>query len=149
MSSSFLTLSLLGYLKTRICWGGGNLTPPSKSNVWCPNMTMTIYIIGKLLCSTFRICKQICKNLIFYRKIQLYSKNVCKKKICPKNEKLYIFEKPLIMPIQLCKKLMSILNNLMCNKEKLKICIFRWTDFMQIVSKTFFYKNCAFRFFKS
>ena len=39
------------------------------------------YIIGKLLCSTFRICKklQICKNWIFYRKIQLYSKNVCEK----------------------------------------------------------------------
>ena len=35
-----LTLSLLGYLKTRIRWGGGNLTPPpSKSHVWCPNMT--------------------------------------------------------------------------------------------------------------
>ena len=24
----FLTLSLLGYLKTRICWGEGQLTPP-------------------------------------------------------------------------------------------------------------------------
>ena len=36
-----LTLSLLGYLKTRICWGRGvNLTPPrSKSHVLCPNMT--------------------------------------------------------------------------------------------------------------
>ena len=34
-----LTLSLLGYLKTRLCWGGVNLTPPSKSHVWCPNMT--------------------------------------------------------------------------------------------------------------
>ena len=28
-----LTLSLLGYLKTRIWWGGVNLTPPSKSHV--------------------------------------------------------------------------------------------------------------------
>ena len=27
-----------------------------------------------------------------------------KKKICPKNEKLYIFEKPLTMPFQICKK---------------------------------------------
>ena len=35
----------------------------------------------------------------FYRKIQLCSKNVCKK-ICPKNEKLYIFEKPLTMSFQ-------------------------------------------------
>ena len=36
---TILTLSLLGYLKTRICWGGVNLTPPSKSHVLCPNMT--------------------------------------------------------------------------------------------------------------
>ena len=33
-----LTLSLLGYLKTRIC-GGGLIWPPSKSHVWFPNMT--------------------------------------------------------------------------------------------------------------
>jgi len=37
------------------------------------------------------------QKLNFYRKIQLNSKNVCEK-ICPKNEKLYIFEKPLTMP---------------------------------------------------
>ena len=34
-----LTLSLLGYLKTRICWGGGQFDPPSKSHVLCTNMT--------------------------------------------------------------------------------------------------------------
>ena len=34
------------------------------------------------------------------------------KKICLKNEKLYIFEKPLTMPFQICKKLLQILNNL-------------------------------------
>ena len=35
-----LKLSLLGYLKTRICWGGGQFDPPpSKSHVLCPNMT--------------------------------------------------------------------------------------------------------------
>ena len=33
-----LTLSLLGYLKTRICWGG-QIDLPSKSHVLCPNMT--------------------------------------------------------------------------------------------------------------
>jgi len=37
------------------------------------------------------------QKFYFYRKIQLYSKKVCKK-ICPKNENLYIFEKPLTMP---------------------------------------------------
>ena len=39
IKDKYLTLSLLAYLKTRICWGGGNLTPPSKSHVLCPNMT--------------------------------------------------------------------------------------------------------------
>ena len=34
-----LTLALLGYLKTRICLGGGQFDPPSKSHVLCPNMT--------------------------------------------------------------------------------------------------------------
>ena len=34
-----LTLFLLGYLKTRICWGRGQIDPPSKSHVLCPNMT--------------------------------------------------------------------------------------------------------------
>ena len=37
---TILTLSLLGYLKTRIRWGGwGQFDPPSKSHVLCPNMT--------------------------------------------------------------------------------------------------------------
>ena len=37
------------------------------------------------------------------------------KKNCPKNDKLYIFEKPLTMPFQLSKTFCKILNNLMCN----------------------------------
>ena len=43
------------------------------------------------------------------------------KKICPKNEKLYIFEKPLTMPFQIFKKFCKISNNLIFNQEKLKI----------------------------
>ena len=43
------------------------------------------------------------------------------KKICPKNEKLYIFEKPFTMPFQICKKMCKILNNLVFNQEKLKM----------------------------
>ena len=42
------------------------------------------------------------------------------KKICPKNEKLYIFKKPLTMPFQKCKNFCKILNNLIFNQEKLK-----------------------------
>ena len=59
-SMIMLTLSLLWYLKTRICWGGWSIWPPlqipclmSKYDKW--------YIIEKLLCSTFKICKKICK----------------------------------------------------------------------------------------
>ena len=74
-----LTLSLLGYLKTRICWGG-QFDPPSKSHVLCPNMTNDTSLESSwalLLESAKKL--QICKNWIFYCKIQLYSKKVCKK----------------------------------------------------------------------
>jgi len=53
------------------------------------------------------------------------------KKICPKNEKLYIFEKPLTMPFQICKKCCKILNNLIFNPEKLKMCKFPLTGCLQ------------------
>ena len=56
------------------------------------------------------------------------------KKICPKNEKLYIFEKPMTMPFQICK----ILNNLIFNQEKLKMCKFPLTSCLQIICKIFF-----------
>ena len=41
-----------------------------------------------------------------------------------KNEKLYIFEKPLTMPFQICKKFCKILNNLIFNQEKQQMCKF-------------------------
>ena len=72
-----LTLSLLGYLKTRIC--------SSKSHVWSPNMTNDTSLESScalLLESAKNL--QICKNSIFYRKIQLYCKNVCKKNLSKK-----------------------------------------------------------------
>ena len=56
--SFFLTLSLLGYLKTRIRWGGGQFDPPpSKSHVLCPNMTNDTSFES----SCALICKKICK----------------------------------------------------------------------------------------
>ena len=57
------------------------------------------------------------------------------KKICPKNEKLYIFEKPLTMPFQICKKFSKILNNLIFNQEKLKMCKFPLTGCFAIFSQ--------------
>ena len=54
------------------------------------------------------------------------------KKICPKNEKLYIFEMPLTMPFQISKKI-KFLNNLIFNQEKLKFTIF-FAKLVQFVS---------------
>ena len=79
---------------------------------------------------------QICKNYVFYRKIKLYSKNVCKKN-CPKNEKLYIFKKPL-------RKKCKILNNLIFNEEKLKMCKFPLTGCLQKNSNFFLAKLVQF-----
>ena len=53
------------------------------------------------------------------------------KKICPKNEKLYNFEKPLTMPFQISKNFCKILNNLIFKKEKLKMCKFPLTGCLQ------------------
>ena len=67
------------------------------------------------------------------------------KKNCPKNEKLYIFEKPLTMPFQIFKKFCKILNILIFNQEKLKMCTFPLTGCLQKIW-FFFRKTCAIRF---
>ena len=59
------------------------------------------------------------------------------KKNCPKNEKLCIFEKPLTMPFQICKKICKILNNLIFNQEKLKMCKFPLTGCLQKILQFF------------
>ena len=64
------------------------------------------------------------------------------KKICPKNENLYIFEKPLTMPFQIGK---NVLNNLIFNQDKLKMCKFPLTGCLQEICN-FFCKTCAIRF---
>ena len=65
------------------------------------------------------------------------------------NDKLYIFEKPLTMPFQICKNFCKILNNLMFNQEKLKMYKFPLTGCLQIICKKFFCKTCAIRFLMS
>ena len=70
------------------------------------------------------------------------------KKICPKNDKLYIFEKPLTMPFQICKNFCKILNNLLFNQEKLKMCKFPLTGCLQ-KNAIFSPKTCAIRFLMS
>ena len=66
------------------------------------------------------------------------------KKICPKNDKLYIFEKPLTMPFQIWKKFCKILNNLIFNREKLKMCKFPLTGCLQKNLQFFFAKLVQF-----
>ena len=72
---SLLTLSLLGYLKTRICW----------SHVWCPNMTNDTSLESScaLLLESAKKFSNL-QKLIFYRKIQLYSKMFAKKNFVQK-----------------------------------------------------------------
>ena len=70
------------------------------------------------------------------------------KKICQKNEKLYIFEKPLTMPFQICKYFCTILHNLIFNQEKLKMCKFPLIGCLQKICN-FFRKTCAVRFLMS
>ena len=60
------------------------------------------------------------------------------KKICPKNEKLYIFEKHLTMPFQICKNFCKVLNNLIFNQEKLKMCKFPLTGCLQKINEISF-----------
>ena len=131
-----------GVLENQDMLGGINLTPPYKSHVWCPNMTNDTSLESScalLLESAKKL--QICKNRIFYRKIQLYSKNVCKKS-CPKNEKLYIFEKPLTMPFQICKNFCKILYNLIFNQEKLEMCKLSLTGCLQKICNFFSQNLC-------
>ena len=70
------------------------------------------------------------------------------KKICPKNAKLYIFEKPLTMPFQICKNVCKILFNLSFNQENLKMCKFPLTGCLQKICN-FLCKTCAIRFLMS
>ena len=111
-----------GVIENQDMQGGGSILP-SKSHVWCPNMTNDTSLESS--CALLESAKnlQICKTWISYRKIQLYIKCL-QKKICPKKEKLYIFEKALTMPFQICKNLCKILKNLIFNQEKLKMCKF-------------------------
>ena len=50
----------------------------------------------------------------------------------------------LTMPFQIRQKFRKILNDLMCNEENLKRCIFLLTGCMQIIFKIFFAKHLQF-----
>ena len=78
-----------GVLENQDMLGGGQFDPPSTSHVLCPNMTNDTSLESS--CALL-LELQICKNWIFYRKIQFYSKNVCKKEFV-QNMKNYSFLK--------------------------------------------------------
>ena len=66
-----LTLSPLGYLKTRIRWGGGQFyPPPSKSHVLCPNMTN-----DTSLESSCALLLESAKKIANLRKLNFLSQN--------------------------------------------------------------------------
>ena len=64
------------------------------------------------------------------------------KKICPKNEKIIRFGKPLTMPFKICKKFCKNLNNLIFNQDKLKMCKFPLTGCLQKNSNFFSQNLC-------
>ena len=70
------------------------------------------------------------------------------KKICPKNEKLYNFEKPLTMLFLICKNACKILNNLIFKLSKTKNV---QISFDKLFAKNlhFFRKTCVIRFLMS
>ena len=67
------------------------------------------------------------------------------KKKKAKNDKIFIFEKMLTMSFQICKKL-KILNNLMCNLEKLKKVQISFDVLYASNLLKFLFKTCATRF---
>ncbi len=120
-----------------------------KSNGGCPNMTNDTSLessFALLLESAKKL--QICENWIFYRKIQFYSKNVCKKKFVQKMTNYTFLKSPSTIPFQICKNVCKILNNLIFNQEKLKMCKFPLTGCLQKICN-FFRKTCAIRFLMS
>ena len=85
----FNPISAGGTCKLGYAGGGSIWPPPSKSHVWCPNMTNDTSL------------ENSCALLL--ESANLQKLNFLSQKVCPKNEKLYIFEKPLTMLFQIWK----------------------------------------------
>ena len=95
------------------------------------------YIIEKLLCSTFRIYKKICKfaKIEFFIAKSSYIVKMFAKKKLSKKWKIINFWKALDHAISNKQKNdYKILNNLIFNQEKLKMCKFSLTRCLQKIS---------------
>ena len=142
---TFMSMYLSEYIWCGLKYKRHEVQKISKSYIFCPNMTNDTSLESScalLLESAKKL--QICKNWTFYRKIQLHSKNVCKKNLS-KKWKIIHFWKVLDHVISNMQK---ILNNLSFNQEKLTMCKFPLTGCLQKICN-FFRKTCAIRFFKS
>jgi len=80
------------------------------------------------------------QKLSFFIAKSSYIVKMFAKKFMQKMKTLYIFKKPLTMPFQICKNVCKILNNLIFNQEKLKMCKFPLTGCLQKFS-IFFSQN--------
>jgi len=97
------------------------------------------YIIRKLLCSTFRICKKICKfaKIEFFIAKSSFKVKMFAKKNLSKKWQIIHFWKALDHAISNCKNFCKILNNLIFNQEKLKMCKFPFTGCLQKICNFF------------
>ena len=79
---------------------GVNMTPPPKSHVSCPNMTNDTSLKDVML-YFYNLQKNanLQKLESFFFAKSNYIVKMFAKKICPKNDKIYIFEKPLTIPL--------------------------------------------------
>ena len=126
----FLTLSLLGYLKTRICWGGrpgGSIwrPPPSNSHVYCLNLTTDTLLESScvLLLESEKKNRKFSKTEFFIAKSSYLVKMFAKKNLS-KKWKILHFWKALFHAISNMQKILHIWNGMIFNQEKLKMCKF-------------------------
>ena len=111
------------------------IPPPSKSHVWCPNMTNDTSLESScaLLLESAKKFANLQKLNFFIAKSSYIAKMFAKTKFVQKIKKWYIFDKPLTVSFQICKNFCKILNNLNFNQEKQKCANFLW----QVVCKKF------------
>ena len=85
-----------GILENQDMLGGGSIWPPPHQHILClMSKYDKWYIIGKLLCSTFRICKKICKFAkieFFIAKSSYILKMFAKKKLSKKGKIIHFWK---------------------------------------------------------
>jgi len=103
------------------------------------NQTTSLVVVATLLLNTGLkertllkgIWSVILRSSLNTSEIYNWACGFYRNKFVQKIEKLYIFEKPLTMPFQICKNFCNILNNLIFNQDKLKMCKFPLTGCLQ------------------